>query len=234
MSVLWAWAERVSAGAIGLTSEEARHVAARRLRVGDPIVVFDGQGHHAEGSIESLGKASTVVHVESIVETPRPDARFVVASAIPKADRLSTMLQMMTQLGVAVWQPLLLDESVAKRLDPEATRLVRILTESCKVARRAWRLEASPPRSLEETLARHAAGPSLYFGDREGTTAAIEGSDALVLIGPEAGFSEAERRVMLDAGAMPRSFAPYNLRIETAVVAAAAIRASCAPDGGPR
>ena len=68
--------------------DEARHIAERRLRVGDSLIVFDGRGHRANARIESLGKNSTVVAVESIEEGARPDSGFVLASAIPKGDRL--------------------------------------------------------------------------------------------------------------------------------------------------
>ena len=99
MSEPWVWMEEpVRVGSIPLSLDEARHLAARRLKVDDSLVVFDGRGHMAEARIESLGKHSSVVAVDSIAETARPDSAFVPASAIPKGDRLSTMLQMPRRL----------------------------------------------------------------------------------------------------------------------------------------
>jgi len=44
----WVWLEELSSsGSITLMPDEARHVAARRLRVGDSLVVFDGHGRRA-------------------------------------------------------------------------------------------------------------------------------------------------------------------------------------------
>ena len=63
-------------------------------------------------------------------------------------------------------------------------------------------------------------GSSIYFCDREGESTGLETSAALVLIGPEAGFSESERKIMDAVDAQPRSFGTHNLRIETAAVAA--------------
>jgi 16S rRNA (uracil1498-N3)-methyltransferase len=222
VSELWSWVEELDeAGPVRLTPDEARHVAARRLRVGDSLVVFDGRGHTAEGRIESIGKNSTVIIAESISETARPESRFVLASAIPKGDRLSTMLQMLTQLGLDAWQPLVLEDSVVRKLDPKAARLVRILTESCKVSRRPWLLEVRQPCSLEAVLSGRPSGAEIVFGDQAGESIGFDGPAGLTLIGPEAGFSESERRVLIGVGARPRSFGAHNLRIETAAVAAA-------------
>ena len=222
MSEPWVWVEELtSPGAISLASDEARHVAARRLRVGDPLVVFDGRGHTADARIESLGKHSCRVAVDSIAEVPRPDSAFVLASAIPKGDRLSTMLQMLSQLGLESWQPLVLEDSAVRKLDPDSKRLVRILIESCKVSRRPWLLDVREPCSLEEALSKRISGAAIYYGDREGSAAGFDASADLALIGPEAGFSESERRMLGDVDAQPRSFGAHNLRIETAAVAAA-------------
>ena len=222
MSELWSWVEELEEeGPVRLTPEEARHVAARRLRVGDSLVVFDGRGHTAEGRIESIGKNSIVVIAESISKTARPESRFVLASAIPKGDRLSTMLQMLTQLGLDSRQPLVLEDSVVRKLDPKAARLVRILTESCKVSRRPWLLEVRQPCSLEAVLSGLPSDAAIFFGDQAGEPIGFDGPAGLTLIGPEAGFSESERRVLIGVGARSRSFGAHNLRIETAAVAAA-------------
>lgn len=222
MSEPWVWVEELtSPGSISLASDEARHVVARRLRVGDPLVVFDGRGHTADARVESLGKHSSRVVVDSIAEVPRPDSAFVLASAIPKGDRLSTMLQMLSQLGLESWQPLVLEDSAVRKLDPDSKRLVRILIESCKVSRRPWVLDVREPCSLEEALSKRISGEAIYYGDRAGSAAGFEASAGLALIGPEAGFSESERRMLGDVAAEPRSFGAHNLRIETAAVAAA-------------
>jgi 16S rRNA (uracil1498-N3)-methyltransferase len=222
MSQLWAFVEDlVGSGPIALSPDEARHVAARRLRVGDRIVVFDGRGRTADTEIETISKKSVSLVAGAVRETPRPTSGFVLASAIPKGDRLSTMLQMLSQLGLEIWQPLLLDDSAIRRLDSESNRLGRILVESAKVARRPWLLELRPAHSLEEVLADLPSGAAIFFGDREGAAVGITAAGpALVLIGPEAGFSERERGLLKQANALPRRFAPHNLRIETAAVAA--------------
>lgn len=222
MSQLWAWVESLAeSGACRLSAEESRHVSARRLRLGDPLVVFDARGRTAEARVLGLGRRAVELDVGEIVLAPEPVAGAVLASAIPKGDRLSTLLQMLTQLGVGVWQPLSLEDSAVRTLDPAAPRLRRILVESCKLARRPWALEVRPPGALDSVLAEAAGFGPVFFGDREGRAGPLEAGAALVAIGPEAGFSAGELASLHAVGARARSFAPHNLRIETAAVAAA-------------
>ena len=49
---------------------------------------------------------------------------------------------------------------------------------------------------------------------------AIASSSGSVVIGPEAGFSELEFEDLAAANVRPAAFAPHNLRIETAAIAA--------------
>jgi len=223
MSEFWAYVpELTGSGLIMLSAEEARHVATRRLRVGDALVVFDGRGRRATARLESLTRREATARVGSIEEGARDDSGFVLASAIPKGDRLSTMLQMLTQLGVETWQPLVLADSAMRKLDPAAPRVQRILVESAKVARRAWLMEARPAIGLDALLA--ATHGAIAFGDREGEAGGLDAATALLVIGPEAGFSEGELRSLRAAGGRPHSFSPHNLRIETAAIAGAVAR----------
>jgi 16S rRNA (uracil1498-N3)-methyltransferase len=223
VSALWAYLESLSEVREGevlvLSSEEARHVQTRRLRMGDPIVLFDGRGHVADGQIESIRKKETLVRTDGPRKEPESTSEFVLATAIPKGDRLSTMLQMLSQLGVVRWRPLVFDDSAMRKLDSDGARLRRILIESCKVARRSWALEISSPIGLDEAIA-DASGP-IFFGDREGEAGGLDPLASLLVIGPEAGLTERERTVLRDAGASPRSLGPHNLRIETAAIAGA-------------
>jgi 16S rRNA (uracil1498-N3)-methyltransferase len=225
MSVAWFWVEGgVRSGALVLSVDESRHVASRRLRVGDEIVVFDGLGRRAQARIEGGGRKAIEVAVGEVEMLSPPGEAFGLATAIPKGDRLTTMLQMWTQLGLEVWQPLVLEESAVRRFDPESPRTRRILIEGCKVARRVWPLRILPPRSLDQALALHAPDAAVYYGDRAGRRAAPStggsGNRGWVFIGPEAGFSAGELEALGSAGAEALRFAEHNLRIETAAIAA--------------
>jgi 16S rRNA (uracil1498-N3)-methyltransferase len=224
MSLLWVWVEALrESGVIELAKDEARHVVSRRLRVGDDLIAFDAKGRTASARVESLDRKAVQIEVAGIESTPEPFSGFGLATAIPKGERLSILLQMSTQLGLEVWQPIICEDSAIRTLDVESARLRRILIEGCKVSRRPWAMRMNPPLRLEEAIERCDPGKPLYFGDREGGEPGFDAQPGWVFIGPEAGFSESERESLRRRGATPLSFGEYNLRIETAAVAAVSV-----------
>lgn len=232
MSELWVFVETfASDDRVALSADESRHVAARRLRPGDALVAFDGAGRTARARVESLDRRGVAIRIERVDEAPRPADAWWLATAIPKGERLAVLLPMLTQLAVPIWQPLVLEDSVVRALDVGSARIRRILVESAKLARRPWLLELRPPCDLAALLAASEPGGRICFGDREGERTGIPADAAIVVIGPEAGLSGAELASLRSAGATACSLGPYNMRIETAAVAASATRAASAGGG---
>lgn len=225
MSNLWVWVESLAESAVvSLSPDESRHVAARRLRSEDSVVAFDGAGCMGTARIESIGKRAVELRIDAIERVPAPTDSWVLATAIPKGERLAGMLPMLVQLGVPVWQPLVLEDSAVRDLDVDSARVQRILVESAKVARRPWLLEVRRPIGLDALLDAAEAAGGVCFGDREGASIGIASDTSVIAIGPEAGFSAAELRRLHAAGGRPCRLSPHNMRIETAAVAAAAAR----------
>ena len=232
MSQFWVFLESLGdAELVTLDADEARHVAARRLRPGEAAVAFDGRGGTAEARIESIGRRAVELRVGPRAFEPAPADRWILATAIAKGERLATMLPMLVQLGVPVWQPLVLEDSAVRDLDVHAPRLRRILVESAKLARRPWLLELREPCGLDALLAEAGAGAGLCFGDRAGEVVGIPTGARCVVIGPEAGFTAAEVRRLRSAGGIACALGSHNLRIETAAVAAAAARFAATAQG---
>jgi len=222
VSQLWVFLESLrESELVTLSSDEGRHVVARRLRPGDSVVAFDGAGHTAAARIESLGRRAVEIRIEQVDSLAAPTSRWVLATAIPKGERLATMLPMLVQLGVPIWQPLVLEDSAVRDLDARSARIQRILVESAKLARRPWLLEVREPCRLDELLAKSAPEEGICFGDRDGERVGIPHGAQLVVIGPEAGLSIDEVRRLRSAGGRSCSFGMHNMRIETAAVAAA-------------
>ena len=66
-------------------------------------------------------------------------------------------------------------------------------------------------------------GVDLDIAAGESRFAAADGSEAVLLVGPEGGWTEAERSDLAAAGALPFSLGPRVLRVETAAVVGAAL-----------
>jgi 16S rRNA (uracil1498-N3)-methyltransferase len=217
-----------------LPREEARHaLGSRRLGVGDPIELVDGRGGLALACVcnDRDRDGNLAALVSEVRHAPRPRPAIHVATAVPKGDRLSSMLDAAGELAVESLTPLDCERSVvpADRLGGE--RPARILVEAMKQSRGLWCTEVRPP-SDPVAFARHAhaAGHRVLLLDPEGPplVRALEGAALIaLLVGPEGGFSEIELAQILSAGAAKASLGPGILRIELAVaVACGAIRAA--------
>ena len=207
---------------ITLSGKEAWHaLGVRRLNVGDPIRLIDGKGARALATVESLeGRNQACLRVAELTQIPPQQPNIVLATAIAKGDRQSTVLDMATQLGISAWQPLLCDRSVSKVGKNSYQRWQRICLEACKQSGSAWLPELLPAAKPED-VAREAdaAGRQVLLAHPDG--AAVDSSsaaDKLLMIGPEGGFTDDEVKRIVSAGANKVSLGQQILRIETAAV----------------
>ena len=223
----------VAGGTAWLPREEARHaLGSRRLGAGDPVELVDGRGGLAHAQVGSSRDhdGNLAVEVSEVRHVPRPRPAIHVATAIPKGDRLSTLLDASGELAVESLTPLRCERSVvpADRLGGE--RSERILVEAMKQSRGLWCTEIRPP-SDPAAFVRHAsaAGHRVMLLDPAGAplAQAAQGAESIaLLIGPEGGFSPSELD-QAGASAERASLGPGILRIELAVaVACGAIRAA--------
>jgi 16S rRNA (uracil1498-N3)-methyltransferase len=219
-----------------LDREEARHaVGSRRLGEGDPVELVDGRGGVA---LATLGRdrdhagnlAATVAEVRRF---PRPVPALHVASAVPKGDRLGTMLDAVGELAVSSFTPLDCDHSVTPAARVAGERAGRILAEAMKQSRGAWLTElheaSDPVRFAREASAQGWRTIILDPRGRPLPEVAAGAAVVAVLAGPEGGFSEPECRGMHEAGASAASLGCTVLRVELAVaVACGTLRAASA------
>jgi len=241
-------------GGVGqLTREEVKHaLGAKRLSVGDEVTLFDGRGGVA---IARLGAGRTSdgsmpVEIVEHQQQPAPSPPVIIATAIPKGDRWSTLLDMATQLGATAFAALDCERSVVRSASLKRARVERILIEACKQSRRAWVPRIDPP-GTPPTLASAAIGrgAKLFIahpGGLDAPTVASAGTATaaaavtapakatatftreqsrtiVIMVGPEGGFTDDEVAAVIGVGATPISLGSATLRVETAVVAALAL-----------
>jgi 16S rRNA (uracil1498-N3)-methyltransferase len=222
-----------------LPREEAKHATgAKRLAAGDAVILFDGHGAIAEATLgsERLRDGSVPVLVHALRAVTRSEPIVHLATALPKGDRLGTLIDMVTQLGVASVTPLRCERSVVGDSEARGDRMRRIMVESCKQARVAW----LPTLHSERTPAELIAAPSaarivvLHPGGEPLAQAITGVREMLLLVGPEGGLSDREIEAFNRAGIRRASLGASILRIETAAVAAVAMaRAMDRPLGPP-
>ncbi|MFP4052481.1 MAG: RsmE family RNA methyltransferase [Phycisphaerae bacterium] len=221
---------------VPLPEEEARHATqVLRLRTGDAMELFDGTGKVARGRLKSACKRAVDVQVEQVRQRNRPGAVVTVAFAVPKGKRLDWLLEKCTELGAAVLQPVRFERSVAGEgefSESKRRRWAIHCVQACKQSGGDFLPDIRAPLPLGEYLVAEDTTRRL-LGDPEGQAiASVAGphDSAAVLIGPEGGLSDPERRSAIDAGFRPVRLGHTVLRVETAAVAMlAALRALEAP-----
>lgn len=211
---------------VTLGGEEAHHATVRRLRTGNTLTLFDGHGLTAQAIVRTLTPRGREIEVEIVTRATQPAAMPPVhlCCALPKGDRFTTLIDMATQLGMSSFTPLRCEHSVVLPAENLAARSRRIALEACKQSRRAWLPEIRGPATPLEAV-RQFSGESagVWLAHPGGRSArdmrAGEGRALALLIGPEGGFTDAEVRAALAAGAQTVELGQGILRIETAAAA---------------
>ncbi|MDJ0974831.1 MAG: RsmE family RNA methyltransferase [Planctomycetota bacterium] len=226
------------AGPVTLDADESGHlVRSRRARAGDPVVLFDGAGTTRFGRLTTADARAAVVEVEGPYADREPGRPIRIATAMPEAGRADALVSSLAELGVATLKPLTFARSPSGRdalPARRADRWARIVREAAKVNGRARFLEIAAPGAFETWVASGAAPVVLLDPDpaapRLVDALAGAGGDALpwLVVGPEGGFTDAERDAARRRDAGVARLGATALRVQTAAVAAAAVAAAFA------
>ncbi|MCM8748265.1 16S rRNA (uracil(1498)-N(3))-methyltransferase [Thermomicrobiaceae bacterium CFH 74404] len=230
--------------ALALPRETARQVArVLRLRPGDAVTLFTGDGFDVPATIESMqGESITVRLGQPVPGRPLPCPPIALAQSLLKHDHFELVIQKATELGVQWIVPLLAQrcvvavkpEAVSGRLD----RWRRIAIEAAEQCGRASLPAIEPPRRLDEIEATIGSYRAilLWEGAEAQPLAALElepETPVLLLVGPEGGWTPGEVERLRAAGAELASLGPLVLRSETAALAAIAQAQALATRHGP-
>jgi 16S rRNA (uracil1498-N3)-methyltransferase len=218
---------------IALEKEPSRHIAkALRMQVGDALCLFDGSGLEARATISAIEKDRVRATPDTVASVSRESPLEVtLIVAVSRGDRMDTVVQKATELGVKTIWPLL-SERAGVRLDGD--RLLkklghwqRIAISACEQCGRNQIPEISAPAKLATVLQRAAdtrPGLRLILHPAGEVSALAPQCDSLLLlVGPEGGFSEAEVSAAVAAGFHNFQLGPRILRTETAPLAALAV-----------
>lgn len=213
-----------------LKGDAANHIArVLRLGAGAAVTLFDGRGGEYRGLIEQVRKDCVVVEIGEwrAVERESP-LSLTLAQGVSRGERMDWVVQKASELGVTRILPILTERSVVRLDTRQAARKSAhwrgIAVAACEQSGRNRVPEVAAPVSLGELLGSIESGldRALLSPAGENTVAALERPAAglIVLIGPEGGLAESERRSALDAGFRAVRLGPRVLRTETAAIAA--------------
>ena len=206
-----------------ITGEEAAHARARRLAAGASVVLVDGSGAEAAGTVEGVGPGHLDVRVESISQSPPdrlPPIHLLVAAV--RAERLAWIAEKATELGAARLTLVESERTQGHRASAVSLpRLERVVREAAKQSERARWPTLDGPRPFLGVIREEASEHRILLDPRgESFPGELRGGPVALLVGPEGGWSEAEQTAALASGWTMASLAAGKLRSETAAVGA--------------
>jgi 16S rRNA (uracil1498-N3)-methyltransferase len=218
---------------VALAGPAAAHVRrVLRLEAGDALTLFNGDGLDYPSRIASSGRDAVEVEVlgTAAARAESPLA-ITLVQGIARAERMDLVVQKATELGVAAIVPVVTARSVVRldagNRDRKTAHWRAIAIAACEQCGRA----KIPAIAEAGSLASRVGVPSgsrlriLLSLDAEASIAlaAAGATEIELLVGPEGGLEDAERRAALDAGYRGCRLGPRVLRSETAAIAAIAV-----------
>ena len=204
-----------------------------RVRAGDDLVVFAGDGYEYPASVESVRGTRVAVAIGEARAVDRESPLAVtLVQCIARADRMDVIVQKATELGVARIVPVQSRRGVVRlesaQAQSKAAHWRAIAVSACEQCGRNRLPAVEAPRrlidylgSLPPDFARVGTRLLLEPG-AEARGAAPIGGEVTIAIGPEGGLDDEEIGAFRLAGFEAMRLGPRVLRAETAAIAALA------------
>jgi len=218
-----------------LPDAEARHLRnVLRIREGEMVEIFDGEGGSWHGTVEFRQGG---VFVRELAKAPLPyqpaAARLSLASALIKPARFEWALEKATELGVDEFIPLYTARSeiriAGEKISGRLARWERITKEASKQCRRVDVPHVRPPLEFSAFLnsEKYSAQKKIIFHEKSDNRwlpdQAETSGGTIICIGPEGGWTEDEIGMAAKSGCGVFSLGLRVLRAETAAIAAVSI-----------
>ncbi|MEP6568905.1 MAG: 16S rRNA (uracil(1498)-N(3))-methyltransferase [Acidobacteriota bacterium] len=233
---------------VTLAADEARHLReVLRLKVGDEVYVFNGEGKEFQCRVEETRRDAAHLMVIREVEPARSESplHLTLAVALLKGQKFDLVIQKAIELGVSGVAPVVTQladirlrdhADVAKRLE----RWQRIALEAAKQSGRAVVPMIAEPVPFETLIHDATAKPGsrgLLFSEREGQSlneatelSPLQGFPLTALVGSEGGWADEELTIAREAGWKIVTLGGRTLRAETAAIAVAVLLQHLAGD----
>jgi len=222
--------ENFSDERVRLDKDETRHLRdVLRLREGEEVSVFDGEGREYRCTISEIGKKDSTLKVIGEMEPAAPESalEITVAASMLSGEKYDLIIQKAVELGVAKFIPIhtvrcdvrLTDGG--KRMD----RWRRIAMEATKQTGRAKLMEIAEPTAFDKLLADLKGEDVVLFSERDGRDLGTVSPDKKITAcyGPKGGWDDTELELASKHGVKIVTLGGRILRAETAAIAITAI-----------
>ena len=198
-----------------------RHLfRARRLSRDEEFRLVDGAGSARFGRATEVGAASARLELGGPAPSHEPAKHLELLAPVPKASRLSWMVEKATEVGVSAIR-LIFSERAPRKIGSAAfERLRRVATAAVEQSHRSLVPVITGVHRFDEVSTLMASTPEKWFLQLGADRVTVDDSlsPASLLVGPEGGWTEGEVERLVAWGCRPMGLGPRVLRIETAAV----------------
>ena len=144
----------LKSGPIEIGDDQAHHLRnVMRVRAGQQIELFDGNGYQAAATIEEVRRNGVTVHADLPQQVSRELERVITCYLpLPKADRARMVIEKLTELGVDAIVPLITEHSVFDKKQAQSGKWAQYVIEACKQSGRNQLLKLETPVRLDALL----------------------------------------------------------------------------------
>lgn len=213
---------------VDLAENAANHVGrVLRMRVGEPLILFNGEGGAYQGKVASVTKKQVQVKLETLLEgDAESPLKIELGQSLSRGERMDYAIQKATEAGVTSITPLFSERCEVKlnaeRQEKQQKRWQQIAVSACEQCGRNVVPVINKPVRVEEWL--ESRNTKLNFVLHHRTERRLDGYDkpasVSLLIGPEGGLTANEIAQAEEKDFHPLALGPRVLRTETAPVAA--------------
>jgi 16S rRNA (uracil1498-N3)-methyltransferase len=224
---------KIGKDTLTVDGDEARHIlSVFRYGPGDRISVVDGRGTKYQAEIVKTSRNSLEAKILSRTRMENePRCRVTLAQAVCRQERMDFLIEKTTEIGVSSIIPILTQRGMVKVSDSlqqkrKTERWQRIAVAAMKQSLRTVLPEIKDFTEFDDLVAESGQyGLCLVASLEEGLKRVSECrqlkkglKDVLLIVGPEAGFTDDELSKAKARGAIPVSLGVRRLRAETAGV----------------
>ncbi|MEJ8816574.1 RsmE family RNA methyltransferase [Lacibacter sp. H407] len=218
---------------ITLNEETSKHVVqVLRMKEGELLQLTDGKGSLLLAKITDAHKKHCTVQVQSTSYKPQAARKITIAiSLVKNANRFEWFLEKATEIGVAEIIPLLCERT--ERQHFRFDRMKGILVSAMLQSQQTWLPVLHEPVKFENALRQTSPSNGIlklvaHCEETEKNSlnkvlSEVEGSNCIILIGPEGDFTTAEIEFALQQNYQPVALGETRLRTETAGIVAATL-----------
>jgi 16S rRNA (uracil1498-N3)-methyltransferase len=215
-------------------SAAAHAVRVLRLRPGDAVTLFNGNGHEYRATLVAAGARELRAAVQSVASPARESPlRVTLLQAIARGEKMDWIIQKATELGVARIVPVATERSEVKLDASRAGKRLEhwraVVIAACEQCGRNPLPRIDAPVSLAAWLDANPIPPSAtrWMLEPEGALRARDlqvpvPAELELAVGPEGGFGETDLATLRGHAFRGLTLGPRILRTETAGVAAIA------------